>query len=54
MVYRITIRRRAIKSLENINEPYYSRIKKPFIVLPVILDLRDLKSSKAETDTEFG
>ena len=27
MVYRITIRRKAIKSLENISDPYYSRIK---------------------------
>lgn len=28
MAYQITIRRRAIKILENINEPYYSKIKK--------------------------
>ncbi len=28
MTYRITIRKRAIKILEGINEPYYSKIKK--------------------------
>jgi mRNA interferase RelE/StbE len=27
MVYQITLRKRAIKALENINEPYYSNIK---------------------------
>ncbi len=28
MVYRITLKKRAIKSLQEINEPYYSNIKK--------------------------
>ncbi|MDQ3020381.1 MAG: type II toxin-antitoxin system RelE/ParE family toxin [Bacteroidota bacterium] len=28
MAYQITIRRKAIKILENISEPYYSKIKK--------------------------
>ena len=27
MAYRITIKKRALKALENINEPYYSHIK---------------------------
>lgn len=27
MTFKITIRKEAIKSLQNINEPYYSRIK---------------------------
>ena len=28
MTYQVTIKKRAIKALENINEPYYSSIKK--------------------------
>ncbi len=28
MAYRITIKKKAIRALENVNEPYYSRIKK--------------------------
>jgi len=28
MAYQITIRKKAVKILENINEPYYSKIKK--------------------------
>ena len=27
MIYRITLRKRAVKALEKINEPYYSNIK---------------------------
>lgn len=53
MVYQITIRKKAIKILEDISEPYFLKSKLQFIVLPIIQDLRDVKNLKAETDTEF-
>ena len=30
MAYRVTLRRRAVKILEKINEPYYTAIKQVF------------------------
>lgn len=53
MAYQVTIRKRVVKVLEDINEPYYSKIKKAIIVLPIIHDLPDIKNLKAETGIVF-
>ena len=33
MAYQVTLKKRALKALENINEPYYSNIKKAIYAL---------------------
>ena len=33
MAYRVTLKKRALKALEDINEPYYSNIKKAIYAL---------------------
>ncbi|MEN9304327.1 MAG: hypothetical protein RL264_2756 [Bacteroidota bacterium] len=40
MAYNVSLKKRAIKALEKINEPYFSNIKKLFMVLPLTQDQR--------------
>ena len=46
MVYKLTLRKQAMKALEKINEPYYSKIKSAIYSLadnPRLLDYKKLK-----------
>lgn len=53
MAYQITLRKRVLKVLEDINEPYYSKIKEAITVLLKIQDRKDIKSLKAGMVTAF-
>ena len=48
MLYKITLKKQAIKSLEKIKEPYYSKIKAAIYFLVKIQGLMDVKNLKEE------
>ena len=44
MAYNVTLKKRAIKALEKINEPYYSNIKEAITALLMTHDQKAIKN----------